>query len=90
MNDTPSTDLDLSDFAAAHGGGRRTGSYLDTLPEEVRAQVAASYHTEVSANTVASWLAARGYSRASAGMVDRWRRDQVRRNEQDGPTGGPT
>lgn len=89
MNDTPSTDLDLSDFAASNPGGQRRGSYLDTLPEDVRAQVATSFHTGISANTVASWLVARGYGRASAGMVDRWRRDQARRNEQDGPAGGP-
>ena len=88
MTDTqPPTDMDLSAFAAANPGGQRKGSYLDTLPADVRAQVADSFHTNISAATVARWLQARGYDKASPGMVDRWRRGHAHHDQDTGPGG---
>lgn len=74
MSEPPS----LSDFAAGRERATRR-AYLDTLPDEIQTQVAASHDLQIPATVVAEWLNELGYDQATWTMVCRWRREQSRK-----------
>jgi hypothetical protein len=73
MTDEPPSSL----AAFAETNAPRRGSYMDSLPPEIRDQVVRSYGQGISAAVVARWLQSSGYPRVTIGMVDVWRRKYV-------------
>lgn len=61
----------LDEFAEANETRTGYGSFIDTLPDDVRAQIMASKAGHV---TVVKWLHSLGYERATQQMVSGWRR----------------
>lgn len=60
----------LVDFAKANK--RRHKCWADSLPDDVKAQITANI--DVSVVVVVKWLHELGYSEASVGKIDVWRR----------------
>lgn len=61
----------LDEFAEANTPRAGIKSYLDTLPEDVQAQLLSS---KAGHSTAAKWLHELGYSKATQDIVSRWRR----------------
>ncbi len=62
----------LDEFASANPPSR-TGyaSYLDALPDDIRAQILSS---SAGHTTVEKWLHEQGYAQATQQMIGNWRR----------------
>ena len=77
-DDTPSLDSWLADNP---DGGPGVVAWVDTLPADIRQQIADS---TVSVQRLVRWLRAIGYDNATYSKVDNWRRaNRERRNVTD-------
>jgi beta-phosphoglucomutase-like phosphatase (HAD superfamily) len=61
----------LDEFAEAHEPRPGVKSYLDSLPDDLQAQLLAS---KAGHSTAAKWLNELGYEKATQDIVSRWRR----------------
>ena len=69
----------LDDYAAKHGG-RKSKSWCDDLPDDLKVQIVAS---NASSSVIVRWLQSLGFHEASYGKIDGWRRSQ--RDRQTDP-----
>jgi hypothetical protein len=63
---------DLATFAAAHK--RHHKCWADSLPDDVKAEIVANH--DVSVVVVVRWLQSLGWTEATTGKIDVWRRRQ--------------